>query len=50
MRLYYQQTLEFIMLIRSLLLILFFSTSAFAQREILEDPTFKKKDKYWMEL
>ncbi|MDD7987025.1 hypothetical protein PQO01_18910 [Lentisphaera marina] len=35
------------MLIRSLLLILFFSTSAFAQREILEDPTFKKKDKYW---
>ena len=35
------------MIFRALLLIAFLTSSAFAQREILEDPTFKKKDKYW---
>lgn len=34
------------MIFRSLLLIFFLSATAFAQKEILEDPTFKKKDKY----
>ncbi|WDE98811.1 hypothetical protein PQO03_13305 [Lentisphaera profundi] len=35
------------MIVRSLLLLFFITASAFAQREILEDPSFKKDDKYW---